>query len=170
METYPRSNTPYQSQTIARCEIFVTSVTHWALWTTDRFHSRQMSLRAISRWAGDTARTQVEAVSRTRSRTTGPTVLPKLTQFTTEFLTCRGPVVSDVVADFRHMALDFQFVLLEPRHVQLLSRGTALELARDVLIVVTDNSKPSQNPAKSDPSGKETYLVIMPVVLTPSVL
>lgn len=128
-----------------------------------------MGLRAIARWTSDTARTQVDAVPRTRCRAAGPTVLPELTQFTTQFLACRGPVVSDVVADFRHMPLNFQFILFEPRHVQLLSRGTALELAGDVLIVITDDSEPSQNPT-IELFQKGTYLVIMPVVLTPSVL
>lgn len=38
------------------------------------------------------------------------------------------------------MPLNLQLILLQPRHVQFLARGTALELPRDVLIIVTDNT------------------------------
>lgn len=38
------------------------------------------------------------------------------------------------------MALDVELVLLEPRDVELLASGAALELTRDVLFVVSNNS------------------------------
>lgn len=38
------------------------------------------------------------------------------------------------------MSLDFQFVLLQPRHVQLLSGRSTLELSRDITVVVADDS------------------------------
>ena len=56
-----------------------------------------------------------------------------MSQLPAEFLTGIGPVVADVVSKFRHMALDFQFILLEPRDVELLTR--------DVLVIITDNSR-----------------------------
>lgn len=139
-ETYPSSYTSNQAQTVACCEILVASIAHGALWTTNRFHPRQV--RLLAGGTAEAARAaQVHAVSSTGGRTAGPAV-PEVTQFTAQFLTRRGPVVSDVVPDFRHMSFDFQLVLLEPRHVQFLSRGTALELTGDVLIVVANNSNP----------------------------
>ena len=83
----------------------------------------------------------VHAVSSTGGRTAGPAV-PEVTQLTAQFLARRRPVVSNVVPDLRHMALDFQLVLFEPRNVQFLSRGTTLELAGDVLVVVANDSNP----------------------------
>ena len=38
------------------------------------------------------------------------------------------------------MALELQLVLLEPADVELLARGAALELPRDVFLVVADDS------------------------------
>ena len=112
LKAHPLSDTPDQSQAVSRREILVASRSHWALWTTDRFHSRQM--RLVS-WTGDTpARSShVDAVSHTRSWAAGPAV-PELAQFTAQFLTRRAPVVSDVVPNISHMSLDLQFVLLEP--------------------------------------------------------
>lgn len=139
-KTHPCANPTNQSQTVPRRKILIASVTHRTLRTTDRFHSRQMRLGTRAGWAGDTARaSKVDAVPGTRGRAVGPAV-PALAQFTAQFLTRRGPVVSNIVPDFAHVSLDLQFVLLEPRHVQFLSRGTALELAGDVLVVVADNS------------------------------
>lgn len=127
----------------------------------------------LARWTTETASaTQVHAVSGTGGRAAGPAV-PKVAQFAAQFLARRGPVVSDVVPDFRHMSFDFQLVLLEPRHVQFLPRGTALELAGNVLVVVANNpSRVSQAPNSSLNRTKHlgTYLVMTPVVLTPSVL
>lgn len=37
------------------------------------------------------------------------------------------------------MALEVELVLLEPRDVELLARGAALELTSDVLLVVADD-------------------------------
>lgn len=66
------------------------------------------------------------------------------------------------------MALDLQLVLLQPRDVQFLPRGAALELAGDVLVVVADDPiMISYNTAT--PRCLSTYRVIIPVVLTPSV-
>lgn len=71
------------------------------------------------------------------------------------------------------MALDVQLVLLEPRNVQLLTRCATLELARNVCLVVTDDPEPRISSAMGYETTKakgSTYLVIIPVVLTPSVL
>lgn len=85
------------------------------------------------------------------------------------------------------MALDVEFVLLQPGHVELLSGRSSLQLSRDILIVVSDNSAMAK--LRQHPSiriryltGRErererelqgyknlTHFVIMPVVLTPSV-
>ena len=93
----------------------------------------------LARWTTETASaTQVHAVSGTGGRAAWPAV-PEVAQFAAQFLARRGPVVSDVVPDFRHMSFNFQLVLLEPRYVQLLPRGTTLELTGNVLVVVANN-------------------------------
>ena len=89
-----------------------------------------------------TSAAQVDAVPGTRGRTAGSTVLPELPQFAAQFLTGGRPVCTNIISDLGDMALDFQLVLLEPRHVQFLSGSTALELTGDVLVVVTDNPEP----------------------------
>lgn len=80
------------------------------------------------------------------------------------------------------MALNVHFVLLEPADVELLARGATLELAGHVLFVVANNSvqvyvsksvpNDTIETAKLQRTGrleKKTYLVMRPVVLTPSV-
>ena len=54
---------------------------------------------------------------------------------------CSRPVGLDAVAEFDHVALEVELVLLEPRDVELLARCTALQLTVDVLVVVADNPK-----------------------------
>lgn len=99
-----------------------------------------MRLAAASRAGqGSAAIAIVHAVAGTRCRATGSAVLPDLSQLAAQFLTGHCPVVADVVANFHHMTLDLQLVLLQPRDVQFLSRGAALELAGDILIIVTDD-------------------------------
>jgi hypothetical protein len=56
-------------------------------------------------------------------------------------LTGHGPVVLDVVPELHHMSLDLQLVLLQPRDIEFLAGGTALELTGDILVVVSDNSE-----------------------------
>lgn len=58
-------------------------------------------------------------------------------QLFAKLLPGRGPVRANAFADLCDMALEVQFVLLKPGDIKLLARGTALELAGDVLLVVT---------------------------------
>lgn len=71
------------------------------------------------------------------------------------------------------MTLEVELVLLEPGDIELLARGAALQLSRDVLLVITDDpvklALVFQRIGKTVLKSEETYLVMMPVVLTPSV-
>jgi hypothetical protein len=73
-------------------------------------------------------------------RAGGTTRLPKLADILAEFLPSRGPVRFDAVAEFGHVALQVEFALFQPRDIQFSTRCSALELAVDVLIIVTDDS------------------------------
>ena len=55
-------------------------------------------------------------------------------------MACGRPVIADAVAQLDDMALQVEFVLLQPGDVELLPARAALELARDVLFVVADDS------------------------------
>ena len=65
---------------------------------------------------------------------------PELTQLSVEFPTGGGPIVGDVFAQVLDMALEVEFVLLEPADVELLAGCATLELSGDVLFVVADDS------------------------------
>ena len=65
--------------------------------------------------------------------------LPEALQLLRELLAGRGPVGADVLAQLGDVALDVQLVLLQPGDVELLAGRAAVELARDVLVIVTDN-------------------------------
>ena len=97
---------------------------------------------ATARRAGQrpTAIAVVDAVAGTGRGATRPAVLPDLAQLAADFLAGHGPVAADVVTDFGDMAFDFELVLFQPGHVEFLTRGAALELSGDVLVVVTDNA------------------------------
>lgn len=69
-----------------------------------------------------------------------PATLPKLAEFLGEFLTGRGPVVAHAVPEFHDVALQIEFVLLEPGNVEFLAGGAAFELAGDVFLIVAHNS------------------------------
>lgn len=79
----------------------------------------------------------------TRRGTSGPAILPELAQFLAHFGAGAGPVVADVVAQLGDVAAQFEFVLLEPRDVEFLAGGAALELPGDVFLVVADDSEMS---------------------------
>jgi len=66
--------------------------------------------------------------------------LPELFQLFAKLLARSGPVVSDAVAELGDVSFEVELVLFEPRHVEFLAGGTALELAGDVLFVVADDS------------------------------
>lgn len=66
--------------------------------------------------------------------------MPKLAKILGEFLAGGGPVGLDAVAELDHVALEIELVFLEPRDVELLAAGATLELAANVLVVVTDDS------------------------------
>lgn len=67
------------------------------------------------------------------------TRLPEVAEVFCELLASGGPIGLDAVAELDHVALEVELVLLEPRHVELLARGAALQLAVDVLVVVANN-------------------------------
>lgn len=102
---------------------------------------------------------------------------PELLELAAQLLAGRRPVGDDVVAQILDVALQVNFILLEPADVELLSRGATLELPRNVLFVVTDDSIASHcqsrmfSPARPFTSAciGAAHLVMMPVVLTPSV-
>ena len=81
----------------------------------------------------------VHAVAGAGRGAVGPAILPDLSQFTAQLLSRHRPVVFDVVAQFHHMPLNLELVLLQPRHVQFLARRSTLELSGDVLVVVANN-------------------------------
>ena len=102
--------------------------------------------------------------------TAGATTLPELAEFFREFLTGCGPVVADTVAEFHGVAFQIQLILLEPGDVEFLPGGATFELAGYVFFVVTDDSG---FPSAFDILGQGepfSYFVMIPVVLTPSVL
>ena len=63
-----------------------------------------------------------------------------MAQLAAELLARGGPVGADVVAQVLDVALELELVLLEPADVEFLAGGAALELPRDVLFVVADDS------------------------------
>lgn len=65
--------------------------------------------------------------------------LPELAEVLCEFLAGGGPVCLDGVAELDHVALEVEFVFLEPRDVEFFAAGAAFELAVDVLVVVADD-------------------------------
>ena len=64
---------------------------------------------------------------------------PELAQLLAQLLARRRPVVTDVVAQVLDVPLQVELVLLQPADVELLPRGAAPELARNVLFVVAHN-------------------------------
>lgn len=74
------------------------------------------------------------------SRATRTASLPELSKFFAYFLTGGGPIHADAVSDFGHMALEIEFVFLEPRDIEFLSRCATLELTGNVFFVVSDDS------------------------------
>lgn len=172
IDTYPCSNTSNQSQTVASHEILIPRLATRALRTVRDLQARQMRLRnaVARRRAGKSAASRkVKAVTCAAGRTVRPAVLPELTQLLAQFLTSRRPVVSDTVAQFTHVTLDLQLILLEPRDIELLSRSAPLELTSNVFVVVTDNPARFERSVLLILKFGATYFVIIPVVLTPSV-
>ena len=74
------------------------------------------------------------------------------------------------------MAFEVEFVFLKPGDVEFLAGGSAFELAGNVLFVIADDSggffsgEGNRYTGKRMGKGGWPYFVIMPVVLTPSVL
>lgn len=62
---------------------------------------------------------------------------PEPAEFLSKLLTSRRPVGADVIAQLLDVTLQLELVLLEPAHVELLTRGAALELAGYILLVIT---------------------------------
>lgn len=44
----------------------------------------------------------------------GSAGLPELAEISAQFLSCRSPVCFDTIAELGHVALEFEFVLLQP--------------------------------------------------------
>lgn len=72
---------------------------------------------------------------------------PELAKLAAELLTGGRPVVGDIFAELGDVALEVHLVLLQPRDVELLARGAALELTREVFLVITDNPTAVRTPA-----------------------
>lgn len=133
----------------------------------------------VSRWAShSTARVAINTVPRAGGWAVGSTVLPQLSKFSAQLLTRGRPIVADVVSKFRYVASDFQLIFLEPGDVQLLSGRSPLKLTGDVLVIVADNSVQAIGMVTNlvfanhilKIKEEKSYLVMTPVVLTPSVL
>lgn len=172
-EAYPSTHTTDQAETVSSGEVVVAARTHGAIGPAGDIatNARQVALATTSR-AGErtTVDTPVHGVASARRRAVGAGVLPDLTQFTAKLLASHSPVVADVVTQLDDMALDLELVLLQPRDIKLLARGTALELTGDVLVVVADDTKIYQSGGSAFSCGVgDTYRVMIPVVLTPSV-
>lgn len=61
---------------------------------------------------------------------------PVVAEFVAELAACGGPVVFDGFAEFEDVAFEVKLVFLEPGEVEFLTGSTALQLARDVLLVI----------------------------------
>jgi hypothetical protein len=139
----------------------------------EKTHSVAGSKVAVA--ASCSALAQVIAKAIRSGETTGGTVgsagLPELSEVFTELLAGCGPVCADRVTQFGDVALDVELVLLEPRNVELLASGAALELTRNVLFVVSNNPAHTQVSRCILEGGalSRSYFVMIPVVLTPSV-
>ena len=72
-------------------------------------------------------------------RTARPTTRPVLAKLFGELLASGGPVGADTVAELNDMALEVQFILLEPGDIEFLAGGAALKLAGDIFLVVFDD-------------------------------
>jgi len=103
-----------------------------------------------------------------------PARCPEVAQLPAHLHTCRCPVSADLVAQLVDVALQVEFVLLQPGDVQLLTSCTALQLARYVAFVITNDPVGTLLAAVLSEAlwerSRNTHLVMMPVVLTPSVL
>lgn len=117
MNTYPRTDTTNETQGVTRDKLL-------GVGSVD-----------AGRGTGGIADFPVEA-----SRALGAAGGPELTQLAAKLLASGGPVVGDVIAELLDVALEVHLVLLEPADVELLSRGAALELASEVLFVVSNDS------------------------------
>ncbi len=67
------------------------------------------------------------------------------------------------------MAFEVEFVLLEPGDVEFLAGCSSFELPGDVFFVITDNPA-IKSVLQSKDRKRDSYFVMIPVVLTPSVL
>lgn len=72
-------------------------------------------------------------------RTDWPAALPELSKLFAEFLTGRGPVVADALAQLCNMAFEIKLIFLEPGDIQFLTRSATLELAGNVFLIVANN-------------------------------
>jgi hypothetical protein len=73
-------------------------------------------------------------------RARGTAGLQQLPDVFAELLARGQPVGADVVAEAAECVFEVELVLLEPADVEVLAAGAALELARDVFVVVADDS------------------------------
>lgn len=145
-KTYPRPNSANQANGIPSHEI-----------VPGRTSLRTRAPRPQHRRAGRAARGE-EVVVRVRGTATversgrgggcvhrvrdmsggarGPARRPELAQLFSELLARRRPVGANVIAQLLDVTLQVELVLLEPRDIELLPGGAALELAGNVLFVV----------------------------------
>lgn len=134
-ETHPTPHTTDQAQTVARCEI-VASPSQTA---TDTLRPAPLSAQGLSRnlkvlqvlncSAGPGNRRafltlagpSTTAKGGPRSRAGRPAILPELSQFLTDLVSCAGPVVANIVSQLGDMASEIQLVLLQPADVEFLA-------------------------------------------------
>lgn len=88
--------------------------------------------------AGDASAVASTQIDATPSRASRP-ALPKLFELFAKLLTGSAPVCADAVSQLCNLTFDFHFILLEPGHIEFLSRSSAFELACNVFFVIADN-------------------------------
>lgn len=131
--SYPAANTANQTHCVAGGEIAIPATGLVSRGTTRHLEAAKTTPRGFGAGAG-------VAHDGAAGWAALPGWLPELAELLAELLSCGGPIGLDGVAELCHVALHVQLVLLKPGNVQLLPRGSALELAGDVGFVVTDDS------------------------------
>jgi hypothetical protein len=162
-QTDPRPDTTDQAQAVARREVLVASSGPRAFRT-----ARAVQTREADFGYARTRASEINPVPRAACRTIRSTIAPELAKLLRQFLSGHIPVATNALAELGNVSLDFELVLFQPRHIELLSGGTAFELASNVLVIVTNNPDRCQSDIHEMPP-MNTYFVIIPVVLTPSV-
>lgn len=135
-KAYPRSNATNQAQRVPANELAGVS----SLSSSPRSSGRPSSIGhgsslAQRHVASRGARGSGDSVPRGWALRSASR--PELTQFLAQLLARGCPVGPDVITEVLDVALHVQLILFKPANVEFLARGTALELTRNVLLIIT---------------------------------